>query len=448
MRVSRKKGLAQLQRIFMETFGFGPAVALTTIIVIFLLLVFAVFWFFYSAPPGTITISTGPPGSVFEMFAKRYSGILASQRVKLKIINSQGSLENLQRLLNKHFDVDVAFVQGGIAGNLPVEKLESLGSVSYEPLVIFYRNPKPIGFLSDFSGKRLAIGPEGSGTRSLALILLKANGIEPGSSTALLNLDAADAAEALLSGKVDAAFMMGDSASPQVMLKLLRTDGVRMLNFVQADGYTRRFVYLNKLALPEGSIDFGQNIPSEDVWLIGPTVELIARPDLHPALCDLLIEAATQVHGKASLLKRQGEFPAPLEHEFPISSEAARFYKSGKSFLYRNLPFWVASLATRVLVAFVPLVVVLIPVLRFIPVIYNFRIRLRIYRWYRLLLTLEQELIASSGKEQQTSLHARLDKIEEDVNRMKVPASFGDQFYVLRQHIRFVHSRLKEGGVE
>jgi TRAP transporter TAXI family solute receptor len=444
MRLDPNKGVTRVQTIFMETFGMGRAVAIAAMILIFAIILFALFWFFHSAPPNTITISTGPVGSVFETTAKRYAAILARDHVKLNILPSQGSLENLKRLLNRSSPAEVGFVQGGVAGGLNIEKLVSLGSVNYEPLVIFYRSTTHAELLSELAGKRLAIGPEGSGTRLLALVLLKANSIEPGGTTALLDLDADDAAGALIEGKVDAAFMMGDSASPQVMLKLLRTPGIHMFNFTQADAYTRRFVYLNKLELPQGSIDFGKNIPDHDVWLIGPTVELIARPDLHPALSDLLIEAATEVHGKAGLLKRQGEFPAPLEHEFRISSDAIRFYKSGKGFLYRSLPFRFASLANRILVAFVPMVVLLIPVLRIIPVIYRWRVKLRIYRWYRLLLVLEQELVASSGSESREAVHARLDKIAEDVNKMKVPASFGDQFYVLRQHISFVQSRLTE----
>jgi len=444
MRLYLKRRLLRLQILFMETFGMGRAAALTVIILIAAIILFAVFWFFYSAPPSTITISTGPEGSVFQRTAQRYAVILQKQHVKLKILPSQGSLENLKRLLDPHFSVDVAFVQGGLAGNLHIEKLVSLGSIMYEPLLIFYRSPKPIELLSEFAGKKLAIGQEGSGMQSLALVLLKANGIEPGSTTSLFYLDAEDAAQTLIEGKIDAAFMMGDSASPQVMLKLLRTPDIYMFNFTQADAYTRRFVYLNKLPLPEGSIDFGQNIPAKNVWLIGPTVELIARPDLHPALSDLLIEAATEVHAKAGVLKRQGEFPAPLEHEFRISDEATRFYKSGKSFLYRSLPFWLASLTNRILLAFVPVVVLLVPLIRFVPVVFRWRMKLRIYRWYRLLLILEQELIAASTAEKREELHERLDKIEQDVNKMKVPASFGDQFYVLRQHIRFVHSYLTD----
>jgi hypothetical protein len=260
--------------------------------------------------------------------------------------------------------------------------------------------------------------------------------------TTLVDLHAEEAAKALIEGKVDAVFLMGDFASPRIMRKLLLAPKIQMFDFTQADGYTRRIGYLNKLELPKGSIDFGKNIPAQNVYLIGPTVELIARDNLHPALSDLLLQAASEVHGRAGLFKRQGEFPAPLEHEFRVSAEASRFYKSGKGFLYRSLPFWLASLVSRILVAFVPIVVVLIPVLRIIPVLYRWRIRLRIYQWYRRLLLLEQDLKDHLASEKREELLGRLDTIEEAVNRMKMPASFGDQFYVLRQHISFVRNRL------
>ena len=193
-------------------------------------------------------------------------------------------------------------------------------------------------------------------------------------------------------------------------------------------------------------MDFGRNIPDHDVALIGPTVEIVARPSLHPALSDLLLETATEVHGKAGLLKRQGEFPAPLEDEYRISADARRFYKSGRSFFYRTFPFWMASLVNRMIVALVPIVVVLIPVLRVAPVLYRWRMGLRINRWYRVLLVLTRDMVADRETGKRKELLERADRIEAEVNKMKVPASFGDQFYVLRQHIRFVHDRLTDSG--
>jgi hypothetical protein len=159
-----------------------------------------------------------------------------------------------------------------------------------------------------------------------------------------------------------------------------------------------------------------------------------------------LIEAAQEVHGGASLLKRKGEFPAPLEHDYPISTEASRYYKSGKSFFYRWLPFSLASLVNRVLVVFVPLLVVLIPGLRAIPALLKWRVKLHIYRRYRALLGVERELVGTLTQQQRAQLLARVDEIEKAVSKMKVPASFADQFYGLRGDIGFVRDRLTHSG--
>ena len=441
----RTFGISRIQSMFAEAFGLSRVVSLGIVLVVSLVAVLAVFWFFYSAPPSTLTITTGPEGSVFRTNAEKYAKILARNGVTLKILPSEGSLENLKRLADPKSRVDVGFVQGGVSAGLDIEKLASLGSVSHQPLLIFYRSAAPLDLLSRLNGKRLSIGPEGSGTRSLALVLLAANGIEPGGATQLRDLDAEDAEQALLNGTVDAVFLMGDAASPQVMRTLLRAPGIRLFDFTQADGYTRRIAYLNKLTLPEGSIDFGKNIPPHDVHLIGPAVELIARADLHPALSDLLIEAAQEVHGGAGLFKHRGEFPSPAGQEFRISDDAVSYYRSGKGFIYRHLPFRMASLVNRILVVFVPSVIVLLPTMRFLPALYRWQIRLRIYRWYRELLMLERDIMTRAAPEEREALLERIDHIESGVRKMKVPASFADQFYVLRGHIIFVHERLKSG---
>jgi hypothetical protein len=441
----RQSLLNRLTQPIMEVFGLSRTVAVTVVSVVILLILSAFFWFFASAPPRTITITAGAPGSSFETNAMKYRAILARKGVTLKILPSEGSLQNLQRLNDRSAKVDLGFVQGGITNGPNRLGLVSLGTIAYQPLLIFCKGSSPVELLSDLKGKRLDIGPEGSGTRVLALALLKLNGIEPGGDTKFVEIDAADPAKPLLDGAVDALFLMGDSASPEVMGRLLRTPGVQLVNFVQADGYSRRISYLHKLELPRGSLDFGKDIPRRDVFVLGPAVELLARPSLHPVLCDLLIEAAQEVHGGASLLKLKGEFPAALEHDYPISTEAARYYKSGKSFFYRSLPFGLASIVNRVLVVFVPLMVVLIPGVRSIPFILKLRVRLRIYRQYRALLAVERELLTPLTQQRREQLLVRLGEIEKTVNLMKVPASFADQFYGLRGDIGFVRERLTKG---
>jgi TRAP transporter TAXI family solute receptor len=413
----------------------GPLVLITAVVIV------AACWYVRPAPPDTITIISGPPGSVFQLTAEKYRKILARNGVKLRILPSEGSLDNLKKLNDPAHRIDVGFVQGGVSTGISVEKLVSLGSVFHEPLVVFYRNAVPMDRISALNGKRLAIGREGSGTHALALILLKANGIEPGGATTLMALSGEDAAQDLIAGKVDAAFLMGDSAAPPIMRKLLRTAGIRLLDIAQADAYIRRFPYLNKLDLPMGVFDFDKNIPSQDIHVIGPIVDLVARDHLHPALSDLLIETAREVHSGASLLQRAGEFPAPLEHEFRISEDARRFYSSGKGFFYRSLPFWLASLADRTLVFLVPIVVLLIPGMKMVPKLYNWRIRSRIYRWYGKLIALERSMLSQPAPEEREEMLKQLDDIETEVNKMKMPLAFADQFYVLRDHIGFVRDR-------
>jgi TRAP-type uncharacterized transport system substrate-binding protein len=442
MNTDQKFGLSRLLTILSEYFGLNRTMSLLTVCFIAVVICFTVFWFVRSAPPRVLTLTGGPPGSAFERYARSYSARLAANGVTLKILASHGSQENLERLENPALRVDVGFVQGGMADGTNALNLVSLGSLAYEPLLVFYRGTNSIRLLSQLAGQRLAIGSEGSGTRSLALTLLQTNGITSGGSTTLAALDADEAARALLAGNLDAVFLTSDSASPQTMRRLLRSPGIQLMSFEQADAYTRRFNFLNKLRLPEGAIDFGKNLPSQDVWLIGPTVELVARPELNAAVSDLLLEAARETNGNASMFQNQGEFPAPLVHEFKISPDALRYYKSGKTFLYRELPFWIASLVNRILVAFVPIVLVLIPALRLVPAAYKWRSQLRIYRWYRKLLVLEREVALEQTPAKQEALVRRLNEIEQVVTHMKVPASFANLFYGLREHIDYVRARL------
>ena len=412
----------------------------------FVALVLVALWitlhFVQPAPPNTIVMTSGGEGSMFEVYAGRYAKILARQGVTLKIVPSQGSLENLKRLGDPQFKVDVGFVQGGIASPGDANNLVSLGSVFYVPVLVFYRAPQPIKLLSELEGKRIAIGREGSGARVLAETLLKANGIEAGGKSTLVNLEGKAAHAALVNGEVDAAFVMGDSATPATMRELIHASGIRLFDFVQGDAYVGRFRYLTKLALPPGSLDLGTNSPPQTLTMVAPTVELVARPGLHPALSDMLIQAAQEVHGRATVLQQAGEFPAPLEHEYRVSDDAIRYYKSGKGFAYRHLPFWLASLVDRIVIVLVPLAVILIPGLKLVPWLYKWRVSARIYRRYGELMALERVAFGETTPEQRADLLKRLDEIELRIITGKVPASAAEQLYVLRQHVQFVRNRL------
>ena len=424
-------------------FGQGLVVIMGIVLLITLVAIIAILMFMGSSTPNTITITSGPVGSILQKNAEKYKQILAKEGVTLKVIPSDGSVDNLKKLINPKVKVDVGFVLSGEVNGADISHLVSLGSVAYQPLMIFYRG-KVKSLLSDFKGLRLDIGPEGSGTRALALTLLKANGIEANSGTTLVDNVSGDSVRALLDKRIDAIFVMGDSTSSDMMRELLHSTDIHLFSFSQAEGYARRFNNLHKLELPKGSIDFGKDIPAEDTYLIGPTVELVAREDLHPALSDLLLEAVQEVHGTPGIFRKRGEFPALQEHEFRLSPDATRYFTTGKTYLYRTFPFGVASLIARIMAVIVPVGLLLIPAIKLAPAIYRWRMESRINKWYRALLNLEREAFRhlEDPSKRDEFLH-QLSHIEHAVSKLVVPAKFGNLLYGLREHIDFVRSRLQ-----
>ena len=243
----------------------------------------------------------------------------------------------------------MGFVQGGLAGEDEPPHLVSLGTVFVQPMMLYARGNEPIEMLAQLKGKRMAIGPAGSGTRALAQKILKANEMDTPPTTTVdlgrrggrAGADRRDRGRRIPHGRLRHA--EGD-AQPA------RAAGIELMSFRQADGYLRKFRFLSKLNAARGRDGSGQELAATHVTLMGPSVELVAREDLHPALSDLLISAAREIHSRPGLFRAAGEYPAPLARDFPISDDAERYYKSGGQFLYKRLPFWLASLVDRLLV--------------------------------------------------------------------------------------------------
>jgi TRAP transporter TAXI family solute receptor len=394
--------------------------------------------FIEPAPPRTMVMTAGAAGGAYDGFARKYQAILARDDITLDIRPSAGAGQNLERLRAGDSGFSVGFVQSGVGSVSADGNLISLGRMFHEPLWVFHRLSGVLDRLPQLQGKRLAIGAPGSGTRKLVLELFAANGIDAGTTT-MQELGSADASAALLAGNVDAAFMVASPESTAVQ-KLLREPGVNLMGFAHAEAYTRRFPYLSKLVLPQGVIDFAKNIPAQDVVLVSPTANLVVKDDLHPALIFALTQAASVVHGKGGVFQGIGEFPLGTDAEFPMSENAARYYKSGPPFLQRYLPFWIAVLADRLLLLLLPLLTVLLPLMKFAPMIYGWRIRRRMVHWYAELKALEFKM--NESPDDKDAHRAELARIEEAVIRLPIPVGFSDQHYELRANIDFVRRRL------
>ncbi|MFH1871470.1 MAG: TAXI family TRAP transporter solute-binding subunit [Pseudomonadota bacterium] len=411
-----------------------------------LLLAIGAFWlaaqFIQPAPPDRLIVSTGSESGAYQRFAARYKEVLARYGIELVAKTSAGSPENLQRMRDPGFEVDAAFIQGGTARPGENDELVSLGDFYHEPLWIFYRDTalRDGDKLLDLKGMRIAVGGAGSGTRHLAMELLAANGIDA-RNTKLIEAGGMDLVERLQKRQIDAVFAVGPTQSALVW-SLLYTPGVRLMSLTHAEAYTRRFPYLTRLVLPRGAIDLTEDIPPRDVQLVSPLATLLVREDTHPALIDLLMQAAGEVHGEPGVFQKPNEFPRAGHNEFPLSKEAERYYTSGKPFLQRYLPFWAATLIDRMVVMVLPLLVVLLPLLKFAPQLYGWRVRSRIYRRYGELKFLENEVNENPAAHTRAEWLEKLDRIESDASHIRTPLTFSDMLYTLRVHIDLVRDMI------
>jgi len=405
------------------------------------------------APPHRVILATGQENSAYEEFGRKYASVLARDGIQVGLQRSLGSEDNLQRLISG--TADIAFVQSGSDGTRAGGvRLVSLGSLFTEPVWLFLRerirgHKLEINSLTQLKGLRINVGPEGTGVPRLFRQLLAVNGVEPG-QLGISSLENTPATVELLAGRVDGIVFSSAPEAPLIQM-LLQTPGIKLFDFRQAEAYTRRLPFLTHVVLPRGIVDLGRDIPSQDFHLIAPTATLVARADLHPALVDLFVKAATEIHGGAGWFQQQGQFPSPKYTEIPVSREAAKYYRDGPPFLQRYLSFWLANLFDRLWVVAVALAALVIPLSKIVPPLYVWRIRSRVYRWYGQLraveqaLEREQEISAAPGHMDQVraELLQRLDDIEARVNHISIPLSYADALYGLRSHINFVRQRVR-----
>ncbi len=409
--------------------SFGP------VAVLILIALAAAYYYIDPAPPHHIVISVGREDSDYQKYASKYKEILARDNIKLEIRQTEGTLDNFHRLKSDD-SVDTAFLIDGLREGDNANIL-SLGSISYEPIWMFYRNNITKSHLSDFVAKRIAIGKDGSGIQILAKRLLAASGITQANST-LVPTGREDAVSLLERNRVDAIFLIGQPDSPLIK-KLMTSPDLRTFDFDQANAYTRRFPFLHELVLPHGTIDLYKNIPSTDLHVLATTTVLAVRDNLHPAIISLLMKAMTEVHDGPGLFHKEHSFPVDKDVDFDLSKDAQRYYKSGPPLLQHYLPFWLATLIDRTIVVAIPLFALLIPISKTAPMINEWRVKRRINRWYEELILIETRMRKDPNYDEYLR---KIEWIEEQVTHVPIPISFSDYLFVLKEHIELVRRNI------
>jgi TRAP-type uncharacterized transport system substrate-binding protein len=402
-------------------------------------LVVAVVWasahFLQPAPQRHLVLASRLADGLPHRYAQRYIEILARSGVTIEERLTKGAGENLDLLQEPNSGVDIAFTQGGIAKLPGSDNVVMLASLYYVPMWVFYRGTDVLDQINELRYRRVAVGVEGSGTRRFAGPVLAINGLSTGIE--VVPMGNATALRALQSNDVAAALFV-DGAENQAVWSALHDRNLKLLSFARADAYQRRFPYITKLTLPAGVIDFARNVPEKEVTLIATKAMLAARDGLHPALVNLLVDAAREIHGGQGFFERAGEFPGTDQVDLRVSVDAASHQRFGPSLLHRYLPFWVATMAERAIIILVPLAALLLPIFHYLPQFLRWRVRSRIYRWYGELALLERDVATRGGTLPAEKWLADLDRIERAVAGIRTPTGFASEAYTLREHIGLV----------
>lgn len=387
-------------------------------------------------PPEKLRFASGSSWGAYNRFAQMYREELAKEGLEIEVLETRGSTDNLRLLIEGK--ADIAFVQGGIlpAGDQHPE-LEALGSVYFEPMWLFVRGDNTPQLMSELEGARLAIGPEGSGTRAIALEILEDSGMTDRVTS--FPQSGEEAEKQLLAGELDAVFMVGPPTIPAIK-RLLVAEGVKLMQFSRANAYERRHQFLSIVPLYAGVVDMEAGIPPNDMKVLAPAATLVVRKGFHQALPMVFLAAAKEFHGNGSILSEHGAFPSPLYCSFPVNQDARHFYQYGTSFLYRHLPFYFAAAADRLAILLLPLLGLMFPIIRLLPPVYGWTMKRRIYRRYRALQALE----ASIGMEETDKLLSQVKKMEvETRDLMSMPSWYAADIYSFRTNLERVRGRLE-----
>lgn len=424
----------------------SPVATYLQIYLVALLMVAGLLYWTYSfvqpAPPTHFRIATGKTTGAYFGFAANYARILKQQGIDVDIVPTEGSMDNLKRLRDESSDIDVAFIQSGVAKPTTNDTLRSIASVFYEPFWLLYQSTCTVQRLSDFKGLRIAASMPDSGTYALARQLFAANGVDPAS---LLTMENSEAVKQLATGEIDAACFVGNIQSGYID-SLTHQKKYKLFDCPRAPAYVSRYPFLSVLTLPEGIIDLAENIPPQDITLLSACATLVCREDFHPALIDLLLQATAKVHAKPHVFSREKEFPTAKYVDFPLSPDAERYFTYGPPLLQRLLPFWLATLVDRLKVMILPMLVLLIPLFKIIPPMLKWRINRKINRWYKSIQSIDILLNESLPPDQLDGLIRRLEDIEQKVTGIAVPAGYADKLYDLRVHIDLVRTKMSTRG--
>ncbi len=395
--------------------------------------------FIQPSPKKEITIATGSKDGNYYKTALEYKKLLEKEKVKVNIITSAGSIENIELLKEKK--ADIAFIQNGTTFDSNNKSIKSLASIYYEPLWVFYKNEGfTIDYIIQLISKKISIGNIGSGTRDLANKILTDNGIDS-SNSQILDLNNKKASEALEKGDIDALFIVSSHNSP-IINKLLANPKINLFSFKRARAYSRKYTFLEALTLYEGTLDLYKNLPDENINILSTTANLVVRENFSNELKRLVLKKVVEVHSKKDLFAKTNQFPNSHNMKIELDEEADKYFKYGDTWLEKIFPYWIASNIDRLKILLIPLLTLLFPLFKGVFPLYNWTMRSKIYRWYEEIREIDNE-IDKASKTTLNDYKKRINTLREEISKeTKVPLAFMGEYYNLQLHLDHIESKI------
>jgi hypothetical protein len=94
------------------------------------------------------------------------------------------------------------------------------------------------------------------------------------------------------------------------------------------------------------------------------------------------------------------------------------------------------------MILLLPLLTLLYPLLRSVGPTYRWVIQRRVYRWYRVLRRIEQQMDASDDAASLEQVREKLERVGDEIRGTNVPARYGANLFALRAHHRLLVDRL------
>jgi TRAP-type uncharacterized transport system substrate-binding protein len=410
-----------------------------------LLLALAALWWsavvWKPLPPSRVVIAGGSPQGSYARLAQHYAEQLEQRGLAVEIVYSDMQKGAFERLLAANDAADIGFAHGLYFDPAKADNVQALAVVGEEPVWLFTRLPE-VHSLTQARGLRVAAGATGSSSLTAAKAMLSHAGLRE-SDVRFVNSAGLVAAQALIDGKIDLFFEAAGEDAQAIQL-LTRSTKVHLLGTAQAGALSAKKPYFQPILLPQGAIEFRGDVPPQDLVLMGLQTHLLVRPGMHPALQRTVLDAALTIHQFPTFLQRQGQFPSFRGSDFPLSPHARAYSLGSRPWMESYLPYGLAQRAELLLYAVLPVLLLTVFSLAWIPRMFDWRVNSVINDFYGKLKFLEAEIdaTATSNPMAHRKLLMRLDNIDKQITHMDLPAEFSDRWYTLREHLAAARERL------